>query len=263
MASVPAQHQSGPAADLAPGDEDRFDASARRGPHERPEVEQRRRLRVELARRGIVDERVLDAFESVRREAFVPGSLAYAAYDDRPLPIGEGQTISQPLMVAIMLEALELRPEDRVLEVGTGSGYAAALAAHLACEVFTVERLPRLAADAARRLAHHGYDAVHVRPGDGTLGWPEAGPFDAILVSAGGPHIPGQLLDQLGDGGRLVMPVGRNERSQRLVRVRRRPGRRWSHEDLGAVRFVPLIGVGGWPAEARDRGELLGERPPR
>jgi protein-L-isoaspartate(D-aspartate) O-methyltransferase len=129
--------------------------------------------------------------------------------------------------------------------------------------VFTVERLERLADAAARRLAELGFDTVHVRAGDGTLGWPEAGPFDAILVSAGGPHIPGQLLDQLAEGGRLVMPVGRNERSQRLVRVRARPGRRWSHEDLGAVRFVPLIGVGGWPVKAPPRGELLGDRPLR
>jgi protein-L-isoaspartate(D-aspartate) O-methyltransferase len=252
MASVPAQHQPG-------------NPAVARGGTPRGEAAERRRwmTRAELAGRGIADRRVLAAFDTVEREAFVPVGLETAAYENRPLPIGDGQTISQPLMVAIMLEALELEPTDRVLEVGTGSGYAAALAAHLAAEVYTVERLPRLAEDAADRLRRLGYGNVHVRAGDGTLGWPEAGPFDAILVSAGGPHLPGQLLDQLADGGRLVMPVGRNERSQRLVRVRCKPGRRWSHEDLGAVRFVPLIGVGGWPADAPPRSELLGERPLR
>lgn len=211
-------------------------------------TEPRHRMVTEqLQARGVADARVLAAFEAVPREWFVPEQLAEFAYDDRPLPIGEAQTISQPLIVAVMLEALEPAPTDRLLEVGTGSGYAAAVAAELVAEVFTIERLPDLVAAAAERLAARGFDGVHVRAGDGTLGWPEAGPFDAILVSAGGPHLPGPLLGQLATGGRLVMPVGRQERAQRLVRVRRQPDGRLVEEDLGAVRFVPLIGRGGWP----------------
>ncbi len=207
----------------------------------------------DLAARGVVDTSVLAAFEVVERERFVPAEFESSAYDDCPLPIGGGQTISQPLMVAIMLEALELTPSDRLLEVGTGSGYAAALAARLVAEVFTIERLPELAADAARRLEEMGEDRVHVRSGDGSLGWPDAAPFDAILVSAGGPHLPGPLLGQLAPGGRLVMPVGREQRAQRLVRVRRDADGLLHHEDLGAVRFVPLIGVGGWPDRTVER----------
>ncbi|MFQ5459763.1 MAG: protein-L-isoaspartate(D-aspartate) O-methyltransferase, partial [Anaerolineae bacterium] len=162
----------------------------------------------QLAVRGIADGAVLTAMAMVPREAFVDPDLAEYAYDDAPLPIDAGQTISQPYMVALMLEALEVRPSDRVLEVGTGSGYAAAVLSMIAAEVFTVERIESLATAARRRLADLGHDNVHVRRGDGTLGWREEAPFDAVVVAAGGPEAPQALLEQLGVGGRLVIPIG-------------------------------------------------------
>ena len=201
----------------------------------------------QIAARGIRDRRVLDAFCSVPREAFVPSGLEEFAYDDAPLPIGEEQTISQPYIVALMCEALELRPSDRVLEVGTGSGYAAAILSRLAAEAYTVERLEGLAERARRRLQEAGFRNVHVRHGDGTLGWPEHAPYDAIVVAAGGPRISRPLLDQLAVDGRLVMPVGPSLREQHLVRVTRVSDTEFRREDLGPVRFVPLIGAGGWP----------------
>jgi protein-L-isoaspartate(D-aspartate) O-methyltransferase len=204
----------------------------------------------QLKRRGIRDERVLDAFRAVPREAFVGEAAEEFAYEDTPLPIGDGQTISQPYIVALMVEALELRPIDRVLEVGAGSGYAAAILRRLAGRVYAVERNGRLAEDARDRLRRLDCEDIEVRAGDGTLGWPEAAPFDAILVSAGGPGVPKELLDQLAPGGRLVIPVGRR-REQRLFRITRVPGNggrdEWHREDLGSVSFVPLIGGGGWP----------------
>lgn len=226
-----------PTAQSASQIERSFDFAARRA-----------ELAASLRAAGISDPDVLAAFSAVPRERFVAPELLAFAYEDRPLPIGQDQTISQPQMVAIMLEALELAPTDRLLEVGTGSGYAAALAARLCRSVHTIERLEPLAQAAARRLADLSIGNVVCGTGDGTLGWLTEAPFDAILVSAGGPHLPGTLLDQLAEGGRLVMPVGRNECSQRLVQLRCRPGRTWRHRDLGAVRFVPLIGAGGWPA---------------
>lgn len=196
--------------------------------------------------RGVRDERVLDAFRSVPREVFVPESLAADAYADAPLPIGEGQTISQPFIVAVMIQALELTESSRVLEIGTGSGYAAALLGRLAAEVFTVERHASLARDARALLARLGVGNVQVRHGDGTLGWPEHAPFDAILVSAGGPESPpAPLLEQLAEGGRLVVPVG-SPRLQELIRLRRTSDG-FVREPLGEVRFVPLIGEAGWP----------------
>ncbi len=195
-----------------------------------------------LAARGVRDARVLRAFGEVPRHAFVRPELAASAYDDRALPLDHGQTISQPYVVALMLEALGLEPADRALEVGTGSGYAAALLARLCAEVYTIERLAALADDARERLARLGFANVHVRSGDGTLGWPEAAPFDAILVSAGGPRVPPPLLAQLRDGGRLVMPVGGEHGEQELVRIVRTDAERFDRQELGAVLFVPLVG---------------------
>lgn len=203
-------------------------------------------LEAQLAGRGVTDARVLSAMASIRREAFVDEDQARHAYDDSPLPIGEGQTISQPLVVAIMAEAVELGPADRVLEVGTGSGYGAAVLGHLAAEVWTIERLPGLADRARRRLEALGCDHVHVVVGDGSLGIPERGPYDAIVVTAGGPQLPPSLLDQLAVGGRLVVPVGDEPGDQHLVRVRRTTDG-FAQEDLGPVRFVPLIGEQAWP----------------
>ena len=203
----------------------------------------------QIAERGIRDPAVLAAMRRIPREAFVAPGQADRAYEDRPLPIGAGQTISQPYIVAVMTEALGLRPGDRVLEIGTGSGYAAAVLAVIAAEVYTIERIESLAAAAGRRLHDLGYANVHVRHGDGSLGWPEHAPYDAIVVTAGGPDVPPSLLRQLAVGGRLVMPVGPTPRSQRLVRVVRNAEERYDREALEDVAFVPLIGAEGWPAD--------------
>jgi protein-L-isoaspartate(D-aspartate) O-methyltransferase len=210
--------------------------------------EQRRRLVAGEAARGIRDPRVLEALGSVRREEFVTAHRRAAAYDDRALPIEAGQTISQPYVVALMTEALELAAGERVLEVGTGSGYQAAVLRCLGVEVVTIERIASLADSARDRLARLGYDGIEVVVGDGTLGWPALGPYDAIVVTAGGPEVPPALLEQLAPGGRLVMPVG-GRGGQRLVRVRRGPDGTLAREDLGWVAFVPLVGEQGWPTE--------------
>ena len=196
-----------------------------------------------LRARGVKDARLLDAFAQVPRELFVPADQVEYAYEDRPLPIEEDQTISQPYIVAVMIEALQLGPDDTALEIGTGSGYAAAILALVAKRVYTVERHAALAETARERLAR--YPNVEVRCGDGTLGWREHAPFDAIVVAAGGPEVPPTLLDQLAIGGRLVIPVG-TSRSQQLVRVTRTSTNDFKREDLGAVVFVPLIGAEGW-----------------
>ena len=208
-----------------------------------------RRLMVEtqVAARGVRDSAVLDAMRVVPREAFVAERLKPFAYDDGPLPIDEGQTISQPYIVALMTQAVQPRPGERVLEIGTGSGYGAAVLARIAADVYTVERLAGLADSARRRLADLGYGNVHVLHGDGTLGWPEHAPYDAIVVTAGGPKVPPPLLEQLAVGGRLVMPVGSSPRFQKLVRVTRTGAERYDHEELEEVAFVPLIGKEGWP----------------
>ncbi|MDX1662557.1 MAG: protein-L-isoaspartate(D-aspartate) O-methyltransferase [Candidatus Promineifilaceae bacterium] len=200
----------------------------------------------QMAARGIADEAVLEAMRSVPREAFVPEDLAEYAYADSPLPIGEGQTISQPYIVALMAEALELEPDDRVMEIGTGSGYAAAVLAEIADEVYTVERHGTLADKARELFDALGYDNVHVRHGDGSLGWPEHAPYDAIVVAAGGPEVPQPLKEQLAVGGRLVIPVGRVSRLQKLLLVRRTGEESYATEELGAVQFVPLVGAAGW-----------------
>lgn len=203
--------------------------------------------------RGIVDPAVLAAVEAVPREAFLPPELAEFAYLDRALPIEKGQTISQPYIVALMTEALELKPTDRVLEVGTGSGYAAAILGKIVGQVYTIERHAELADTAARRLREQGFDNVHVLHGDGTLGWSEHAPFDAIVVAAGGPDVPRALLDQLAIGGRLVIPVGEEKTLQSLVRVTRVARDNYRREELGDVRFVPLVGAGGWEEEEAEQ----------
>ena len=210
--------------------------------------------------RGVHDPAVLDALRTVPREAFLPEHLAEFAYEDTPLPIEEGQTISQPFIVAAMAEALELGAHDRVLEIGTGSGYAAAVLGEIAEEVYTIERHRPLADQAERRLRELDYRNVHVLCGDGTLGWPEHAPFDAILVSAGGPEVPRVLVEQLAPGGRIVIPVGPDLRDQRLLRVTKASDGTTNIEDLGGVRFVPLIGAGGFAEGAEAPSQ---ERIPR
>jgi protein-L-isoaspartate(D-aspartate) O-methyltransferase len=204
----------------------------------------------QIAARSIRSEAVLGALRKVPREAFLPERLREFAYEDSPLPIASGQTISQPYIVALMTDALDLAGGERVLEIGTGSGYAAAVLAEIAAEVYTVERLGELAEKAASTLAALGYRNVHVVQGDGTLGWAAAAPYDAIIVAAGGPEIPESLKHQLKVGGRLVIPVGRDPRAQELVRVTRTSNDEFKSEDLADVRFVPLVGKEGWaPAE--------------
>ncbi len=198
----------------------------------------------QLARRGIEDERVLAAFRRVPREAFVPDEFAGEAYEDSPLPIGEGQTISQPYVVALMTEVAKVAPDARVLEVGAGSGYAAAILAELAKEVVTIERHAALAASAREALARLGYSNVTVLQGDGSRGVPERAPYDAILVAAGAPAPPGSLKAQLAEGGRLVIPVSVDTYQELKVITRR--GDRFEEENLGPVRFVPLLGQEGW-----------------
>jgi protein-L-isoaspartate(D-aspartate) O-methyltransferase len=199
----------------------------------------------QLQRRGIRDPRILRAVAKVPRHQFVDEALIGRAYGDHPLPIGEGQTISQPYMVALMSEALELLGHERVLEIGTGCGYQTAILAELCGKVFSIERLKSLADKATRRLDNLGYYNVLVRVGDGTLGWKEEAPFDAILVTAAAPEIPQALVEQLAPKGRLVLPVG-DAYSQTLRKgVREDAGMSWS--DLGGCVFVKLIGQQGWP----------------
>jgi protein-L-isoaspartate(D-aspartate) O-methyltransferase len=200
----------------------------------------------QLARRRISDPAVLEAFRRVPREEFVDEDQRDFAYDDGPLPIGWGQTISQPYVVAMTVQALELRGHEHVLEIGTGSGYAAAILGALAREVVTIERIPDLAEIAAERLARLGFSNVHVHCADGTLGWDPDAPYEAICVAAGAPRPPRPLLEQLAIGGRLVLPHG-DARSQRLARIIRRSEDGFVEEDLGEVRFVPLVGAEGWP----------------
>ena len=212
----------------------------------------RQMIDYQLAARGLRDKTVLAAVNAVPREQFVPTELVEFSYSDSALPIAASQTISQPYIVALMTAALELKPGDRVLEVGTGSGYAAAVLAEIAKEVFTVERHKILVETARRRLRELGYDNTHVLHGDGTLGWPEHAPFDAIVVAAGGPAVPANLKQQLAIGGRMVIPVGLDLQRQKLLRIRRTSRDEYLEEDLGSVRFVPLIGAAGWEDETAE-----------
>ena len=205
-----------------------------------------------LERRDIRDPRVLQAFLRVPREEFIASENRHHAYDDGPLAIGYEQTISQPYVVAITVQALDLIGHERVLEIGAGSGYAAAILGELASEVHTIERIEPLAAAAAATLVRLGYTNVHVHRGDGTLGWPPAAPYEAIAVSAGAPRPPPSLLNQLTIGGRIVLPTG-DALSQRLVRIVRESETRFVETNLGAVRFVPLVGAEGWSSS--DQGQ--------
>jgi protein-L-isoaspartate(D-aspartate) O-methyltransferase len=205
----------------------------------------------QIARRGINNPHVLEAMRRVPRERFVDPGFEEFAYEDSPLPIGEDQSISQPYIVAHMLNAAELKPGDTVLDVGTGSGYAAAVASQVADRVYSIERHRSLADSARDRLRGLGYDNIDVRIGDGTKGWPEAAPFDVILVAAGGPEVPRALKEQLAIGGRLIIPVGLDEANQTLRKVTRKNETDYEAEDLGAVMFVPLIGEQGWAEGGR------------
>ncbi|MFL6592665.1 MAG: protein-L-isoaspartate(D-aspartate) O-methyltransferase [Luteimonas sp.] len=204
----------------------------------------------QIAARGVHDRYTLDAMRRIPREEFVAGALREFAYEDSPLPIEAGQTISQPYIVALMIAEAQIRPGDRVLEIGAGSGYAAAVMAAIAGKVYAIERVPELAEGAQARWAKLGYDNIELRVGDGTCGWSDAAPFDAILAAAGGPEVPDVLLQQLAPGGRLVMPIGASRDQQQLTLVTRTGDGRFLQKELGDVRFVPLIGEHGWRDDA-------------
>jgi protein-L-isoaspartate(D-aspartate) O-methyltransferase len=214
------------------------------------EKQREQMVKTQIVSRGIRDERVLAAMRAVPRHRFVPDHVVGSAYRDSPLPIGGGQTISQPYIVALMTELLQLQVSDKVLEIGTGSGYQAAVLAQIAAEVITVERIPALAKDAFQTLTDLGYENIGVKVSDGTLGWPDEAPYDVIIVTAAAPSIPDPLKEQLADGGRLVAPVG-PRRAQTLQRVRR-TGDRFHTESLIGVAFVPLVGEYGW----QERGDV-------
>ena len=198
-----------------------------------------------IKKRGIKDERVLNAMLKVPRHLFVPPEIVDRAYDDCPLPIGKGQTISQPYIVALMTEALELDEDSKVLEIGTGSGYQAAILAEIAKEVYTVERIPELLERARKTIESLGYTNIHFKLGDGTMGWEEEAPFDAIIVTAASPDIPEPLVEQLKIGGRMVIPVG-SELTQELLKIRKTGEKRIEVESLGGCIFVKLKGKYGW-----------------
>jgi len=204
-------------------------------------------VEAQLVARGLTDERLLAAFRKVPRHLFIPKEFQHEAYADHPLPIGLGQTISQPYIVALMTEALRLQGHERVLEIGTGSGYQTAILAELALEVFSVERLAELIPAVRERLVALGYVNVHLTVGNGSPGWPEYAPYDAILVSAAAPDVPEPLVTQLTDHGRLVLPIG-SPQAQMLVHVEKRSGA-LRRKELASCVFVPLVGKYGWPGE--------------
>ena len=207
-------------------------------------IARKRMVQTQLIPRGIKDRRVLEVMGKVPRDRFVEEALVGEAYNDHPLPIGHKQTISQPYIVALMTEALELTGKENTLEIGTGSGYQTAILAELSTKVYTVERIRDLMVQARKILAELGYNNVLFKAYDGTLGWEEYGPYDAIIVTAGAPKIPKPLTDQLADGGRLIIPVG-NRFSQDLIKVTKKGGN-LIQKDLGGCRFVDLVGVHGW-----------------
>ncbi len=212
-------------------------------------LERERMVNTQLKKRGIHDSRVLEAFKKVPRHHFIPKNLADQAYADGPLPIGKSQTISQPYMVAIMTQSAEIVPGNRVLEIGSGSGYQCAILAEIGAEVYTIERVPALCEQAGETLRRLNYQNIHTRGGNGTLGWEEEAPFDAILITAGAPEIPQPLLEQLAIGGRLVIPL-EEDYSQVLYIVRR--SKEGFHRERGErCTFVPLIGKHGWKKDPR------------
>jgi len=206
----------------------------------------RNMIEVQLRTRGIRDERVLEAMRLVPRHEFVPAAMVDAAYDDRPLPIGEHETISQPYMVAAMTQAARVAPGDKALEIGAGSGYQAAILAQMGAMVHAIEINPRLAEEARERLARLGYQNVEMVAGDGSEGLAAHAPYDVVIISAAAPYVSPILLDQLAEGGRLVAPVG-NLRRQELLLLSKQDGQ-VSTRRLDACQFVPLVGKGGWPA---------------
>ena len=211
------------------------------------EEERRLMVEIQLRHRGIRDERVLEAMFQVPRHEFVPSTLVRAAYDDRPLPLGEAETISQPYIVAAMTEAADVQPGDKALEVGTGSGYQAAILAYLGARVYTIERNVVLANSARERLVHLGYDGVEVIVGDGSEGYPPAAPYAVILVTAAAPLVPPALVEQLAEGGRLVIPVGNLYHQDLLLNLKR--AGQVKTRVLDPCQFVPLIGKAGWPGK--------------
>lgn len=211
------------------------------------EEQRRQMVQEQLEARGIVEKRLLKAFLTVPRHEFVPSEMRSQAYGDHPLPIGAGQTISQPYIVALMVQLLRLQGHERVLEIGTGSGYQLAILGHLALEAYSVERLPQLAEQAVRRLERVGYLNVHVTVGDGSAGWPDHAPYDAIVVAAGAPNIPRPLVEQLVDGGRLAIPVG-SVQVQTLTLIEKHGGMLQQQAVTSCV-FVPMVGRYGWRPE--------------
>jgi protein-L-isoaspartate(D-aspartate) O-methyltransferase len=202
-------------------------------------------VREQIEARGVSDRAVLDAMRSLPRHLFVEEALASKAYSDGPLPIGEGQTISQPYIVALMSELLMVEPGMKVLEIGTGSGYQAAVLAHMGCDVYTVERIKKLFFTARKRFMDMRMFSVKLKLDDGTVGWPDEAPFDRIIVTAGGPSVPGPLVDQLADPGRMLIPVGEGRRHQSLILVEKKDGE-VIRTDKGGVAFVDLVGKHGW-----------------
>ncbi len=203
-------------------------------------------VRSQIEGRGLRNPALLEAFRQVPREVFVAHELAEQAYGDHPLPIEAGQTISQPYVVALMIDAAEIGPGERVLEIGAGSGYAAAVMSRIAARVTAIERHSELAQIARERMARLGFDNVEIVEGDGSTGWPDGAPYDAILAAASGSQVPQALLGQLATRGRLVMPIGEPAGTQQLVKAVKAPDGSVQHSELGSVRFVPLIGEEGW-----------------
>jgi len=204
-----------------------------------------RMVREQIVARGVTDERVLKAMSTLPRHLFVEEALAFKAYNDSPLPIGEGQTISQPYIVALMSDLLRVEPDMKVLEIGTGSGYQAAVLAQMGAEVYTVERIRKLFYTARKRFMDMRMFSVKLKLDDGTMGWPDEMPYDRIIVTAGGPEVPEPLVDQLADPGRMLIPVGDSKRNQTLVLIEKRDGT-VTRTDKEAVAFVDLVGSHGW-----------------
>ena len=203
-----------------------------------------RMVKNQLIARGIKDERILRVMDKIPRHLFIENALYGEAYNDHPVPIGEKQTISQPYIVALMTEALELKGDEKTLEIGTGSGYQTAILAELSSRVYTIERIKSLLGNARKLLSQLGYDTILFKAFDGTLGWKEYAPFDAIMVTAGAPHLAKPLIDQLADNGRMIIPVG-DRYSQELIKIVRK-GKEFKQKSLGGCRFVNLIGAHGW-----------------